>query len=1408
MARAVEPTTTAVAIALVSSALSPIAASGGDLPAESPLVWGLLAYARRQLGQGQALSTAEGSGDNAAPTGAAQVNSPKRSGVVTGRVVASDVDGDRLRYSGSVVTDKGRVTVSSSGRFQFRPTSAARHAAAATDATDADTSDMFTVTVTDGRGGSASVPVTVTVVRLNATPRISRARAGRPDADTGEAVVSLRVRDRDGDDVSVTAHAVTEKGSVADNGDGTFTYTPSLSARLAAGADRAPRSAKTDTVTLTVTDDHGGVTSATVVVAIAPTTAPVNNAPIRSHVDVGEPGSAGVVTGVVSAIDPDGDSLTYSGPSVTDKGLLKVNPDGSFVYTPSQLARHAAAAVSASSAAKQDSFGVTVSDGRGGTVVVPVTVTISPSNTAPHVTATAGQPDPGTGAVTGSVTATDADGDHLTFTGSTNTSKGTVVITPTGAFRYQPFEAARQAAGATDAPESAKYDTVSLAVSDAHGGVTPITVTVAVAPDILDPTELLSLVTEGTVEVVQNQDGTVGVIDGRFTENIVRNSADAAQAINRIAELLGATTGFAFENDVTVERVDQLTAGGEFSAAYFRLRPTVNGLPVLGSEVVLVTDGNGQVRGVFSGYDPLLGQLDTTPTPGMAGSADAEAAATAAVVSRVNTVAEQSGMAIDQAAIDELVRSLSYDTELVVYGLDRGTAPQLVWHVDVFAGTPENGGSGAAGPVQDGSNTRPNTLLTTFYINANGTAAGTVLAESTPFEAAAAIGSAVGLKGSYTFNYETTSSGAILNDTVRNIQTYTIVRSADFWETVFPALGWGHISETPVPVAYQSGWDVKAVTVHANMEKVYDYYHTVLNRDSFDGDGAKIEIYENALLADNASWTRAGRSFNFGTGAYEAAIDVIGHEFTHGVIQYVVGHGSKDYGWASGESGALNEAYADIIGALIERYYAENAFMSNWTIGENTNAILRDLSNPALYTDPDGYTYATDYLHRYDTSPTAYDDGGEHLNSTIFSYAAYKMMNAEATKSITNETWALLFYSSLVGQSSGSTFAEATSHVLMASKVLGFTPDQMAAVEDAFREVHILPTRGYVPPTATIATGAVTVPGVAAGTGNTAGVAAINATGTRAVVITDEPNDTVDESRVILIDTATGHQVAGILVNGNADARFDPSGSRLVITSVEVDPASQAQTTHVRVVDSGTGAQVGSTVTLTGGVWQPVFNTTGNRTVFVAFDQNAGVSHVAVVNTVTGTQLGSTLAVEGSEWNTPAFTPSGDRVVLLHLVGGGPTPRREPTILTIIDTSTGAQVGSTIGMPDRSNLYLSADGSRAMVVTSLSSLTADDPMTEVVVVDTATARRVGNTVSVVGEPSGWSIDWPALSASGPAVITTVTGYGLPGRTYTRRIALVDLATGTQVGSTRVFDTNAVGVTAQTAQGTRTAVMVP
>ena len=277
-------------------------------------------------------------------------------------------------------------------------------------------------------------------------------------------------------------------------------------------------------------------------------------------------------------------------------------------------------------------------------------------------------------------------------------------------------------------------------------------------------------------------------------------------------------------------------------------------------------------------------------------------------------------------------------------------------------------------------------------------------------------------------------------DTGRNLNTYKAYYSLWSSEWKLP----GKMAKAGKKIFSDDlDFDKTAVSVHANMEAVYDYYQNVLGRNSFDNAGAQVKVsYGYGLNYKNAYWSSSIQQMVFGGGGgYTKALDVAGHEFTHAVINYVVGDGVHTLSY-QGESGALNEAYADILGNLIEG----KSNKGRWQIAEDSDGTIRDMSNPSAYDQPENYK------NRYAGSN---DNGGVHTNSGIFNFAAYKMMSDGRCSGISNTTWAKVFYRSLYRLSTNASFLDARGAILCEAKKCGFSQEQLQAVKDAFDAVGI-----------------------------------------------------------------------------------------------------------------------------------------------------------------------------------------------------------------------------------------------------------------------------------------------------------------------------------------------------------------
>jgi hypothetical protein len=221
----------------------------------------------------------------------------------------------------------------------------------------------------------------------------------------------------------------------------------------------------------------------------------------------------------------------------------------------------------------------------------------------------------------------------------------------------------------------------------------------------------------------------------------------------------------------------------------------------------------------------------------------------------------------------------------------------------------------------------------------------------------------------------------------------------------------------------------------------------------------------------------------------------------------------------------------------------------------------------------------------------------------------------------------------------------------------------------------------------------------------------LSSNGTRALVVTTAAGA---PTRVRTIDTATGTQIGTTLVlTGELSSLpFSPDGTRAMIKTTVTDPATGTITaSQVVVINTTTGTQIGTTITLTGvpmGV-STLMSVDGTRAVIktTVTDPATGAAstQVAVINTITGTQIGTTLTLVGGPlW--PVLSPDGSRALITTYVRD-PATGAYSTRVTVINTATGIQAGTTLsftGFPSGPPV-VSPDGSSALITTDASGTT-------------------------------------------------------------------------------------------------------
>lgn len=249
-----------------------------------------------------------------------------------------------------------------------------------------------------------------------------------------------------------------------------------------------------------------------------------------------------------------------------------------------------------------------------------------------------------------------------------------------------------------------------------------------------------------------------------------------------------------------------------------------------------------------------------------------------------------------------------------------------------------------------------------------------------------------------------------------------------------------------------------AVSAHYNAGTAYEYFRQTFNRNSINGSGGNIISVinvadENGEDMDNAFWNGIAMFYGNGDLAFNRplaqALDVAGHEMSHGVIENTANLEYQD------EPGALNESFADIFGAMIDR--------DDWKIGEDVvnpqffpTGALRDMQNPNNGGNAFG-DRGWQPAHVSEQYRGSQDNGGVHINSGIPN-RAYYLFATEIGKAKAEQ----IFYRALANYLvRSSRFIDLRIAVLQAATDLhGANAPEVNAAAAAFDAVGILAGQG------------------------------------------------------------------------------------------------------------------------------------------------------------------------------------------------------------------------------------------------------------------------------------------------------------------------------------------------------------
>jgi Zn-dependent metalloprotease len=212
---------------------------------------------------------------------------------------------------------------------------------------------------------------------------------------------------------------------------------------------------------------------------------------------------------------------------------------------------------------------------------------------------------------------------------------------------------------------------------------------------------------------------------------------------------------------------------------------------------------------------------------------------------------------------------------------------------------------------------------------------------------------------------------------------------------------------------------------------VYDFYKEKFQRNSLDDRGMSL-ISSVHLGRNHNNAFFDGKQMAYGDGdgqifiRFTKALDVVAHELTHGVVSFT---SNLDY---QDESGALNEHFADAIGAMVKQWHLkQDVKAANWLNGDTI--MGPGVTAKCIRTFKEGKAYENDPLLGTDPQPKHIefkykgddDNGGVHINSGIPNHAFYRV-----AMEIGGNSWdktGKIWYQTLKNLNNKSDFQEAAS---------------------------------------------------------------------------------------------------------------------------------------------------------------------------------------------------------------------------------------------------------------------------------------------------------------------------------------------------------------------------------------------
>lgn len=495
-------------------------------------------------------------------------------------------------------------------------------------------------------------------------------------------------------------------------------------------------------------------------------------------------------------------------------------------------------------------------------------------------------------------------------------------------------------------------------------GLLPIGALAQESAERLTMEQLEQLREEGKVSYVLGDQGYVTWLQGQFYDGKVQGEEGVLAAVERTRDLLGLDENAQFIKGVALQLHNGYT--------YYTLRQFSAGTSVLNAIVKVIADGDGNAVAISSSAVPGLGSnLEMMITPEEA-------------LEKVKAYLAENNPDVSYTFYPETIGKTilsHYSNGVAGEDFQQANAAYIVYTNNPDASIEQTGLSYLA-----------------HYVGSNGEYLYSMAVHSIEDEKSQAGSDALAaFQGLQEASY---TGDVILSDGSSRQVTVPVLFDeaagmyylADAQRKIAVVDGYTYSCEKEMVMRSSPdnmGWEDNDLITYANYITVYDFFAEIGVRspNGLDMPIAIVSDYrdEEGNQDNNACYNGIEMGWHlFGSSPlnnYGECVDVMAHEYTHGFT--LASMTNIAY---SGETGAINESFSDIVGNVVEMLSGSTQDTA-WLLAENSGGAIRSMSDPNQYAQP---AFVGDVFYRsMNAIPYPFNDNaGVHINNSLLATVA------------------------------------------------------------------------------------------------------------------------------------------------------------------------------------------------------------------------------------------------------------------------------------------------------------------------------------------------------------------------------------------------------------------------------------